>query len=140
MKIQSLITASLLAGIGLWAGSARAQVGGVRASVPFPFTVSGKTFAPGEYTMVAGSNQVRVISPADGRTIAMALANDVSGHLAGANGRVVFRCYAEQCFLAEVWSPTEMNGRQVLTPRAESDARKEHRGTYFAILGMKPKQ
>jgi len=51
MKIQSLITASLLAGIGLWAGSARAQVGGVRASVPFPFTVSGKTFAPGEYTL-----------------------------------------------------------------------------------------
>ena len=138
MRIRSLMVASLLAGIGLWAGAAQGQAGGVRASVPFPFSVNDKTFAPGKYTMVAGSNQVRLISATEGKTVAIALANDVSGHLAGANGRVVFRCYNNRCFLAEVWSPTETNGRQVLTSRAEAESRKERRGTYFAILGMKP--
>jgi hypothetical protein len=124
-----------LAGMTAWAGPTWAQAGGVRVSVPFPFGVSGKTFAAGDYVMVAGSHQVRVMSQEDGKTLLFAIANDVSGHLAGANGRIVFRCYSDRCYLSEVWSPVEQNGRQVLPSRAEAHSSRERSGTYFAILG-----
>src|SRR5215471_19075470 len=125
---------ALVAGMCVWAGSVSAQAGGVRVSVPFGFAVGGKTFAAGDYIMMAGSHQVRIVSQADGKTLAMTLANDVSGHSAGANGRIVFRCYGERCYLSEVWSPVEQNGRQVLPSRAEVHSSRERSGTYFAIL------
>ena len=90
MRIRMMML--LLAGMCAWAGSASAQAGGVRVSVPFGFGVGGKTFAAGDYIMMAGLHQVRIVSQADGKTLAMTLANDVSGHLAGTNGRIVFRC------------------------------------------------
>ena len=138
MRKQILLVAAVLVGIGFWTGSAEAQTGGVRATVPFHFIVGGKTFAAGEYTMVEGRQRVSVVSAADGRTVAIALANEVSGQLAGATGRIVFRCYDTRCFLAELWSPTEQNGRQLLISPTESESSREHRGTYFAILGAKP--
>lgn len=133
--MQGLLVSLLMAGIGCWTIPAFAQAGGVQVSVPFRFRVGGKTFAAGEYTMVAGSHQVRVVSQGDNRTLAIAIANDFAGHSAGANGRVVFRCYGEHCFLAEVWSPVEDNGRQLVTSREEAESGRERRGTYFAILG-----
>ena len=140
MRKQLLISASLLMGLGLCAGPAHAQAGGVRVTVPFRFSVSGKTFAAGDYTMVAASHQVSVVSQADGRTVALALANDIAGHAAGANGRIVFHCYRERCFLAEIWSPIQENGRRLLISPAEAESGREVRGTYFAILGMKPQK
>jgi hypothetical protein len=138
MKKLILVVAGVLLGIGFWTGSVEAQTGGVRATVPFHFIVGGKTFAAGEYTMVAGRQRVSVMSAADGRTVAIALANDVSGHLAGATGRIIFRCYDTRCFLAELWSPTEQNGRQLLISPAESETIRERSGNYYAILGTKP--
>ena len=138
MKKLILVVAGVLLGIGFWTGSVEAQTGGVRATVPFHFIVGGKTFAAGEYTMVAGRQRVSVMSAADGRTVAIALANDVSGHLAGATGRIIFRCYDTRCFLAELWSPTEQNGRQLLISPAESETSRERSGNYYAILGTKP--
>ena len=71
--------------------------------------------------------------------VRVALANDVSGHSVGANGRIVFRCYGERCYLSEVWSPVEQNGRQVPPSRAEAHSSRERSGTYFAILGKPAK-
>lgn len=138
--MRKQLLASLLMGLGLCAGPVHAQPGGVRVSIPFRFSVGGKTFAAGDYTMVAGSHQVSVVSQADGKTVALALANDVSGQAAGANGHIVFHCYAERCFLAEVWSPSQENGRRLLISPAEAESGRERRGTYFAILGMKPQK
>ena len=90
--------------------------------------------------MVPGSHQVSVVSQGDGRTGALALANDISGQAAGANGHIVFHCYGERCFLAEVWSPIQENGRLLLISAAEAESRRKRRGTYFAILGMKPQK
>jgi hypothetical protein len=133
--MRTRMMVAFVVGMCVWAGSASAQAGGVRVSVPFPFGVGGKTFSAGDYVMMAGSHQVRIVSEANGKTLAMALANDVSGHSAGANGRIVFRCYGDRCYLSEVWSPVEQNGRQVPPSRAEAHSSRERSGTYFAILG-----
>ncbi len=136
MKKHILIVACLGVTFGL-AVSASAQVGGIRAKVPFDFAVSGKTFPAGEYTMIAASDQIR-IEDAKGKPIAMVLANQVSGRSTGANGQIIFRCYRDRCFLWELWSPAQQNGRELLTSRAEAELAKEESGKYFAVLGQKP--
>jgi len=138
VKNQTLLAVSLCAAIGLAVCPAHAQRG-IKAAIPFNFAVSGKTYPAGEYTMIAASHQVR-IEDAKGRLIAMVLANDIAGHSAGASGHIIFRCYSERCFLAELWSPTEENGRQLLTSRTEAALAKEERGRYFAVLGENARQ
>ena len=139
MKSQMLIVASLCAAIGLATVPAYGQRGGVKAKVPFNFAVSGKTFPAGEYTMIAASHQVR-IEDAEGRLVAMVLANDISGRSAGINGQIIFHCYSDRCFLSELWSPRQDNGRQLLTSWVEADLAKQERRKYFAVLGEKPRQ
>jgi hypothetical protein len=85
--------------------------------------------------MVPGSQKVTIISLAEGKTVALALANAVSGKTAGRTGRVVFRCYRQRCFLQEVWSPTQVNGLQILTSPAEREQARFVEGVYFAVLG-----
>ena len=134
MKKQILSVASLCLVVGLALAPAYAQSGGVHAKIPFNFTVAGKTFPAGAYTMIVVSHQVN-IRDADGRKIAMVLANEISGKSTGANGQIIFHCYSEHCFLSEVWSPTHEDGLQLLTPRSEADLAKKENGGYFAVLG-----
>jgi hypothetical protein len=139
MKNKTLIVASLCVAIGLTVVSAYAQAGGLQAKVPFNFTVLGKTFPAGEYTMIAASHQVR-IEDGKGRLVAMVLANDISGRSARATGQIIFHCYSDRCFLSELRSPVQDNGRQLLVSRSEAHLAKEERGKYFAVLGEKPRQ
>jgi hypothetical protein len=139
MRKQTLLVASFCLIIGLAVAPAYAQSGGVQAKIPFNFTVAGKTFLAGAYTMIVGSHQVD-IRDAYGRKIVMVLANEISGRSAGANGQIIFHCYSEHCFLSEVWSPTHENGRQLLSPRSEGDLAKKERGKSLAVLGAGPQK
>jgi hypothetical protein len=131
-----MLTLAVLA-VGLTVIPAYAQLGGIQAQVPFSFAVAGKTFAAGKYTMITASHQVK-IQDGNGRIVAVLLTNEVSGRSVGPNGEIIFLCYGYRCFLAEVWSPAEENGRRLLIPRTDKDLQKEKRGTYFAVLGEKP--
>jgi hypothetical protein len=137
MKKQTLIVASLYLAIGLAVAPASAQAGGVEAKVPFNFVILGKTFPAGEYTMIPRSHQVN-IEDGQGKIVAMALANNVSGRPVGKNGEIIFHCYRDRCFLSEVWSPTQENGRGLPTSRAEANLAKEENGKDFAVLGEEP--
>lgn len=132
-----MLTVALLA-VGLTVTPAYAQRGGgVQAQIPFSFAVSGKTFPAGTYLMIAASHLLK-IEDGNGRIVAFLLANEVSGRSVGQNGEIIFHCYGYRCFLAEVWSPTEENGRELPTPRMEADLQKRQKETYFAVLGEKP--
>jgi hypothetical protein len=136
MKKQTLIVASLCLA-RMAAVPAHAQVGGVQARVPFNFVISGRTFPAGEYTMIPRSHQVN-IEDGQGKIVAMVLANNVSGRSTGKNGQIIFHCYRDRCFLSEVWSPAQENGRGLPTSRAEANSAKEESGKNFAILGEEP--
>jgi hypothetical protein len=138
MKSQMLIVASLCLAVGLAVAPLNAQTGGVQAKVPFNFEVLGKTFSAGAYTMIATLDQVR-IEDATGTLVARVVSNQISGRSVGPNGQIIFHCYPDRCFLSELWSPTQENGRQLPTSRAEANLAKEERGTYFAVLGEKPR-
>lgn len=139
MKILKQMVNGILL-LGLSAGIASAQTGGVRAIVPFDFNLAEKRFPAGDYLMVPGPQRLTIVSLPDGRTLALALANPVSGNTAGKTGRVIFRCYRQRCFLQEVWSPTQLNGLRVLTSSAEREQARVVEGVYFAVLDSGPKK
>jgi hypothetical protein len=87
--------------------------------------------------MIAGSHQVN-IEDDHGKIDAMVLANDISGRTPGKNGQIIFHCYHNRCFLAEVWSPTQENGRELPTSRAEANLAREEKAKYLALMGEKP--
>jgi hypothetical protein len=134
MKKQTLIFASFCWVVGLAMVPAQAQSWNVQAKIPFNFTVLEKTFPAGDYRMIAKPHQVK-IEDAQGKIVAMVLANDVSGRSGGENGGIIFHCYRDRCFLALVLSPTQGKGRELLTSRAETNLAKEDKEKYFAILG-----
>jgi hypothetical protein len=136
MKKQTLIFASLV--LGLAAVPGYTQTGGVKAKVPFSFAVAGKVFASGEYTMTIRPHQLK-IEDEYGRPLAFALANDASGPSAGQQGQIVFRCYRDRCFLAEVWATAQEHGLEFPLSRSEAEFAKEQRGTFFAVMGEKLK-
>jgi hypothetical protein len=113
----------------------RAQAGGVKVKVPFDFAVSEKMFQAGQYMML----EVRLgvsIQDEHGVTVAMALANNVTGRSVSDKGQIIFHCYNEhRCFLSEVWSPNKSSGRELLMSGSESDLAKESSQREVAVVG-----
>jgi hypothetical protein len=136
MRNRLLSYSTLCITIALTLASAHAQQRGVRAQIPFSFTVSGKTLGPGRYTMLVRSHQV-TIEDGSGQIVALVLANQVSGHSARIGGEITFHCYAYRCFLSEVWTPFQENGLRFTPPRVELELAKQQSGTYFAVLAQK---
>ena len=137
MKKQTLIVAGLGLAVALAAPQSNAQASYVQGEIPFNFAVSGKVLPAGEYRMVSAPHQIK-IEDSIGTAVAMVLANDAVARSAENNDRIVFHCYRDRCFLAEVWSG-QQKGRQVLPSRAEAELAKEEQGKYFAVLGEKPR-
>ena len=141
MKKQILIVASLVLTIwvlalGFAVAPASAQTVAVQAKVPFNFTVLGKTFPAGEYTLSSAPHELK-IRDAHQRLVAVVIANEVPGR-SRATAQIIFHCYDERCFLSELQSPTQGNGRQLLMSKMEAELAKEQSGKYFAVLGEEP--
>lgn len=134
MNKQTILLASICLLAGLAVAPAFAQVGGVKVKVPFKFLVANKTLAEGEYVLSSVHEKV-FVGDSGGKRVAMVLANAVGGRTIGRTGEVVFECYADHCFLSQVWTPGEDTGRQLLRSRLETEIAKGVTGKYFALLG-----
>jgi hypothetical protein len=97
------ITAIALVAIANFAmaGTSFAQSNGVRATVPFDFTVGNKLLPSGTYTIKQGSSNVIVIRSYDKPIAAMSLVNQ-SGHTASNGGKLLFHRYGDRYFLSEI--------------------------------------
>lgn len=134
MKAQLLFVTCVCLLIGLAVAFAQPQTGGIRARVPFDFTVSGKVLAAGDYTVAASPLGVAV-QDENGNVMAMALASEISGRPATASGQIVFHCYSDRCFLSEVWSPNGHSGRQLLPSGIEAEVARVQSQTEFVVPG-----
>ena len=85
MKTQMLIVASVWLLLVAAELRVHAQGGGVSVSVPFDFAVSDKMLRAGQYTMLEVPLGVS-IQDEHGVTVAMALANNVTGRLVSSKG------------------------------------------------------
>jgi hypothetical protein len=139
MKKQMLLFAAVCLLIGNAVIPAHGQTGSVKVKVPFSFILGDKTYPAGEYGFLAGKTNV-VVQNSDGTRIAMRMANHVTGSSAGKNGQVIFECYIDQCFLSQIWTPGQDDGRELLRSRREMFAATKHVGTYMALLGTGARQ
>jgi hypothetical protein len=133
---KSIFTVARLALIFGLTVSASAQAGPVQAKIPFSFTVFGKTLSAGDYSISAASHIIK-IRDANYRIVAMASANELSDRAAGEKGHLLFHCYQDRCFLAEIWFGAHDNGLQLFTSREEAILAREQKGKYFAVLWQK---
>jgi hypothetical protein len=83
------------------AGNSIAQSHGVRAAVPFDFTVGGKLLPAGTYTIKPSSGSVIVITNRDKPVSALTLVNPDSNKSPG-RGKLLFHRYGDQYFLSEI--------------------------------------
>ena len=133
MNTQRLMIAGFFLVVGLSANLAHAQASIVEAKVPFRFTVLGQTLPAGDYLVMTGAHQVKIVD-ADHRVVATVLANEVSDRPSGERGQIIFHCYATRCFLWEVWPPVFGNGRRLLISPSEASEARTRRAQYFAVL------
>ena len=135
MKTRMFVVASICMLFVSAALPVQAQAGGVKVTVPFDFAVSDKMFRTGQYTVLEVPLGVS-IQDEHGVTVAMALANNVTGRSVSNKGQIIFHCYSEQrCFLSEVWSPSQAMGRELLISGTESNFAKESAQRELALLG-----
>lgn len=139
MNTQRLMIAGFFLVVGLSATLAHAQASIVEAKVPFRFTVLEKTLPAGDYLVMTGPHQVKIVD-ADHRVVAIVLANEVSDRPSGERGQITFHCYGTRCFLWEVWPPALGNGRRLLISPSEASAARAQTAQYFAVLSDGPKK
>jgi hypothetical protein len=139
MKKQMLLFAALCLSIGSVVIPAYGQTGGVKVQIPFNFVLGDKTYPAGAYAFSAAKNTV-IVQNSEGTRLAMSMANHVTGRSAGNNGQVIFECYLDQCFLSQIWTPGQDDGRQLLRSRMETRIAAKRPGKYMALLGTSPQQ
>jgi hypothetical protein len=107
----------------------------ITVEVPFNFMVSDKTLPAGQYSVSASRNQLAV-QDSNGRPVFIGIANPVSRRQVGETGQFVFHCYDDRCFPSEFWTPTRVNGSQLLPSRYEVELAKNRKGAEFALLAQ----
>ena len=101
MKNLTAIALFVAAGIAT-AGSALAQDHTVKASVPFNFTVNGRTLPAGDYTLVTENNTPRMLTISDREKGVALMAITVPDNEASADNKLIFHHYGNQYFLSEM--------------------------------------
>ncbi len=100
MKRINAIALLAIANVAM-AGTSFAQSNGVRANVPFDFTVGDKLLPAGTYTIKEQSNHLIVIQNHDKPTAAISLV-DGDGNRSPDGGKLKFHRYGSQYFLSEI--------------------------------------
>jgi hypothetical protein len=139
MNKKTALLASLGLLVALTGAPAYGQVWGVRVKVPFKFVVANKTLPEGDYLLSSVHDEV-FVQDSQGKRVAMVLTNAVGGRTTGKTGEVIFECYADLCFLSQVWTPGQDTGRELLKSRVETEIAKRETGKYFALLGTEPRK
>ena len=100
------------------AGTSFAQSNGVRANVPFDFTVGDKLLPAGTYIIKAQSDHVIVIKNHDKPIAALSLVNGADNRSPN-GGKLKFHRYGSQYFLSEILCEQANMNLQVPTSKTE---------------------
>lgn len=86
--------------------------GTVTVSIPFAFSLEGKTFPEGEYTMQPLTDRTVAIRDSGGKQAVVALTNSVSNGNEISAPKLVFHRYGGQAFLTQAWLRQSDIGRE----------------------------
>ena len=134
--MKKFVTAStrigmlVLLSIGALAASANAQSGsGLRANVPFDFTVAGKRFPAGHYSITRADqingDLVLEVSSLDQHSRVFPITNPVETLTARDKPVLIFHRYGDEYFLAQAWAAGSTIGRAFTKSRRERQLQQE---------------
>ena len=119
-----LATVVMISAIGVSANAQSRNRQQLCVNVPFAFNVGNSTLPAGDYNVSVvnpGSDQsVLQIASRDGKSTTMIQTIDVMGW-ASSKGKLSFRRYGDQYFLAQIWMATESTG--FATPNSKTEKR-----------------
>ena len=97
------------------------------AKIPFEFVVGDKTLPAGEYevTGITSSGEVLRIRSKEQNQSVLRMTQTITHGSPADKGKLVFRRYADQYFLAEVWSGGDTSGRQLMKSKQERAIERE---------------
>jgi len=133
VKASTKIAMLVLIGIAALSASAKAQslANRIKANIPFDFTVAGKKFAAGEYSIVRANptagDQVLRVSSADDRSRVLPATIPVTTLDAKDKSTLVFHRIGDEYFLAQVWLAGATTGRAFIKSRRERQLEQEQR-------------
>jgi hypothetical protein len=96
------------------------------ASIPFEFVVGAKTLPAGEYSVRAinGGRDALMIQGTENGKSAIRLSNETERAKKSTHAKLVFHCYGQRYFLAQVWTG-ESTGRELAKSRQERAVERE---------------
>jgi len=121
---------------GFVVGSIHGQAGapGIKVTVPYRFAIEGKIFSAGQYTFLS-SREKLWIQESGGRNVAVLFTGALEGKVPERDGKVIFDCYFNECFLSQVWIAGAEAGRTLPKSKHEIQLAKTDPGQQFALLG-----
>jgi len=133
VKASTKIAMLVLIGIAALSASAKAQSLGnrIKANIPFDFTVAGKKFAAGQYSIVRANptagDQILSVSSADDRSRVLPVTIPITTLDAKDKSTLVFHRIGDEYFLAQVWLAGATTGRAFIKSRRERQLEQEQR-------------
>jgi len=128
-RVFSVVVAGCLLSV-LWLGSAGAQEPGtkIRASIPFDFTVKGKTLPAGEYEVSRVMDEPIALllrNVHDKHDEVVVETEPVIGRMTPKRDELIFNRYGESYFLSEVFTAGEQTGEELYPTHRERELRSE---------------
>lgn len=96
----------------------------VRASIPFEFVIGDKTLPAGEYNVRTITRDALMIQGTDNGKSAIRLSAATEESKKRTHARLVFHCYGQRYFLAQVWNG-EPVGRDLAKSKQERAIQRE---------------
>jgi hypothetical protein len=126
--MKSQLFALIGLGLLLVTASAYAQIGVVKANVPFNFIVEKAELPAGTYLIdsLGLTGKAMTIQSVDRKVIKMVLPNACESTRAQETTKLVFHRYGDQYFLAQVWTAGNDQGEELPTSRREREVAMDH--------------
>lgn len=109
---------------------------GVRANIPFDFTIGDKKLPAGKYSIGRVSpnldDMVLAITGLDVGAKTVSLAIPVESREERTDARLVFHRYGDQYFLYQVWARDAVTGRQLIKSHSEREIERSLAGNSFS--------
>ena len=126
-RATGLISVLVLLAALLTTSASAVPSGSIAFSVPFDFSVAGKTLPAGDYLVVRStlnSNDILSVRRVDGHEGVYVLTSPVRAREIQNDSKLVFNRYENKYFLTEFWTSGEDSGRKVIKSEAEQSLAK----------------
>jgi hypothetical protein len=95
------------------------------ANIPFDFVVGSEELQAGEYGVAAASSTGMAVKISGDHKSVFRLSSTITANRRAETGKLVFHRYGNRYFLAEIWTPGESEGRQLMKSKDEKSVERE---------------